>query len=384
VTRIAAGVSTDADGVAAAQEAARSVVSELGNGPDLAFLFLSSPHLAAAAEAAEAVRATLAPAHLIGCVAQGVVGRGREVEEGPGVALWAASLPAAAIETFHAEPVEVDGRLAVTGFPRLEGADLVVLLVDPFSLPAAAMLERLNEEAPGLPLVGGIAVGGPSPQAAALFRNDDVVTQGAVGAALSRVPVKTVVSQGCAPIGHDSVITQADGNLVLELAGKPALIRLQEELAALPTETQALAAQGLLAGLVIDENLPEYGRGDYLMRGLLGADEGTGALALGDRVRPGQTLRFHVRDERSADEDLKESLARELGGRKAAGTLLFTCNGRGSHMFSEPDHDARVVAETLGSDALAGFFCGGEIGPVGGRSFLHGFTATMAVFLDET
>jgi small ligand-binding sensory domain FIST len=119
------------------------------------------------------------------------------------------------------------------------------------------------------------------------------------------------------------------------------------------------------------------------MRGLLGADEETGALALGERVRPGQTLRFHVRDERSADEDLRESLKRELVGEKVAGTLLFTCNGRGRHMFSEPDHDARVVAETLGSDALAGFFCGGEIGPVGGRSFLHGFTATMAAFLDE-
>jgi small ligand-binding sensory domain FIST len=383
VTRIAAGVSTEADAVAAAREAARLVAAEVGEEPDLAFLFLSSPHLELAAEAAEAVRAALSPAHLVGCVAQGVVGRDREVEEGPGVAVWAASLPTAAIETFHAEPVEVEGRLAVAGFPRLESADLVVLLVDPFSLPVAALLERLNEEAPGLPLVGGIALGGPAPQTGALIRDGDLVGQGAVGAVLSGVPIKTVVSQGCAPIGHDAVITRAEGNVVLELAGKPALTRLQEELAALPPETQALAAQGLLAGLVIDENLPEYGRGDYLMRGLLGADEGTGALALGDRVRPGQTLRFHVRDERSADEDLRESLARELAGRKAAGTLLFTCNGRGSHMFSEPDHDARIVAETLGSEALAGFFCGGEIGPVGGRSFLHGFTATMAVFLDE-
>jgi small ligand-binding sensory domain FIST len=383
VTRIAAGVSTEADAAAAAREAARLAAAEVGEEPDLAFLFLSSAHLELAAEAAEAVRAALSPAHLVGCVAQGVVGRDREVEEGPGVAVWAASLPTAAIETFHAEPVEVEGRLAVTGFPRLESADLVVLLVDPFSLPAAALLERLNEEAPGLPLVGGIAVGGPPPQTGTLIRDGDLVSQGAVGAVLSGVPVKTVVSQGCAPIGHDAVITRAEGNVVLELAGKPALTRLQEELAALPPETQALAAQGLLAGLVIDENLPEYGRGDYLMRGLLGADEGTGSLALGDRVRTGQTLRFHVRDEHSADEDLRESLARELAGAKAAGTLLFTCNGRGSHMFSEPDHDARVVTETLGSEALAGFFCGGEIGPVGGRSFLHGFTATMAVFLAE-
>ena len=382
MSRIAAGVSTELDATAAASEAARLVAAEVGEEPDLAFVFLSASHLADAAEAAEAVRAALSPTHLVGCVAQGVVGRDQEVEEGPGVAVWAASLPTAEIETFHAEPLEVDGSLAVSGFPPLEGADLVVLLVDPFSLPAAALLERLNEEAPGLPLVGGVAVGG-APRAVALIRDGDLMSQGAVGAVLSGVPVKTVVSQGCAPIGHDSVITQAEGNIVLELAGKPALTRLQEELAALPPETQALAAKGLLAGLVIDENVPEYGRGDYLMRGLLGADEGTGALALGDRVRPGQTLRFHVRDERSADEDLRESLAHELAGRKAAGTLLFTCNGRGSHMFAEPDHDARVVAEALGSEALAGFFCGGEIGPVGGKAFLHGFTATLAIFLES-
>jgi small ligand-binding sensory domain FIST len=382
VNRVVAGLSTEPDSVGAAREAARLAAEGLDAEPDLGFLFLSGPHLPEAAAAAEAVRAELSPRHFIGCVAQGVVGRATEVEQGPGAAVWAASLPGAEIETFHAEPVDVDGGLAVTGFPRLDHPDLVVLLLDAYSLPAGPFLERLNEESPGLPLVGGIAVGGPAPQAAALMRDDDLHTHGAVGAILSGVSVKTVVSQGCAPIGHDSVITQAEGHLVLELAGKSALARLQEEIAGLPPETQALAAQGLLAGLVIDENLPEYGRGDYLMRGLLGADEETGALALGERVRPGQTLRFHVRDERSADVDLRESLERGLVGEKVAGTLLFTCNGRGRHMFSEPDHDARVVAETLDSEALAGFFCGGEIGPVGGRSFLHGFTATLAVFLD--
>jgi small ligand-binding sensory domain FIST len=137
----------------------------------------------------------------------------------------------------------------------------------------------------------------------------------------------------------------------------------------------------LLVGLVIDENRAEYGRGDYLVRALLGADEETGAIAVGDEVRVGQTLRFHVRDATSADEDLRESLAGGLAGETAAGALLFTCNGRGTHMFSEPDHDARAVAEAVGSSSLAGFFCGGEIGPVGGRAFLHGFTATAAVFL---
>jgi small ligand-binding sensory domain FIST len=131
---------------------------------------------------------------------------------------------------------------------------------------------------------------------------------------------------------------------------------------------------------VIDENRSEYSRGDYLMRGLIGADEETSALAIGEPVRVGQTLRFHVRDARAADEDLREGLANGLRDGRAAGALLFTCNGRGRNMFPQPDHDARLVREALGADAVAGFFCAGEIGPVGGRAFLHGFTATLAIF----
>ena len=380
MTSIAAGLSTAPDTSRAAREAARA--ASVGEAVDLAFVFLSPAHLANAADAAAAVREEIAPRHLVGCAAQGVVGRDRELEAGPAVAVWAASLPEAEIETFHAVSAEDDAD-AVTGLPTLAEPELVALLVDPFTFPAGAVLARLNEEAPGIPLVGGIALAGPGPGSAALIRDDDVFEGGAVGVALSGIPVKTVVSQGCAPIGHDAVITRAEENVVFELAGKPALVRLQEELAALPEETQLQARRGLLAGLVIDENLPEYGRGDFLVRGILGFDEETGALVLGDRVRSGQTLRFHVRDAQAADEDLRAALAREVGSTGAAGALVFTCNGRGTQMFSGPDHDARIVAAALGGDALAGFFCGGEIGPVGGRAFLHGFTATMAVFLAD-
>jgi len=184
-----------------------------------------------------------------------------------------------------------------------------------------------------------------------------------VGALVSGVSVATVVSQGCSPIGEDAVVTSADGHVVFELAGRPALERLRSEIRALPPQRQRLAAQGILAGLVVDENRSEYRRGDYLMRGLLGADEQSGAIAIGEEVRVGQTLRFHVRDAVSADEDLNEALDSVLGGSGAAGALLFTCNGRGTSMFPEPDHDARPVASALGAPALAGLFCGGEIGP---------------------
>jgi small ligand-binding sensory domain FIST len=377
---IGAGLSTATDAHSAAYEAAAAARAAAPD-PDLAFLFLSAEHLDRAEEAADAVRDVLEPRSLLGCVAGGVLARDRELETGPGAAVWAARLPGAEIECFHATAEATDGT-EIEGFPELEDPSVVVLLVDPFTFPVAPVLESLNERAPGPPVVGGMATGGGGPGAQALLADGEIHDEGAVGAVVSGVPVVTLVSQGCAPIGPESVITRAEENVVLELAGKPAFERLREIVASLSPAERRLAAEGLLAGLVIDENRADYGPGDYLMRGLVGADEASGALAVGAPVRVGQTLRFHVRDAESADEDLRRTLAGGVEGVEAAGALLFTCNGRGRNMFPTADHDARAAGQALKSDALAGFFCGGEIGPVGGRSFLHGFTATLAVFLE--
>jgi small ligand-binding sensory domain FIST len=381
-TRVAAALSQKPSAAQAAHEAAREAAAGLeGSNADLAFLFVSSEHAEDAAQAAAAAREELDGARLVGCVAEGVVAGELEVEHGAAAAVWAAALPDAVIEPFHASAFDLDGSYVVSGFPDAVGADLVVLLADPLSFPVGPFLRRLNEDSPGVPLVGGIAGAGLS---GGLVVDGELYGEGAVGVALSGVRAATVVSQGCAPIGRESVITSAEENLVYELAGQPALARLRTELASLDPEDQLLAAQGILAGLVIDENRPEYGPGDYLMRALIGIDEETGALALGELVRPGQTLRFHVRDAESADADLRRALADALAGEASpAGALLFTCNGRGTNMFPAPDHDARTVSEALGGPALAGFFCGGEIGPVGGRAFLHGFTATLAVLFSD-
>jgi small ligand-binding sensory domain FIST len=382
--RIGAGLSTSESAWEAATEAAREARGgALGRAEvDLAFIFLSPGHLVEAEAAAEAVREELAPRHLLGCVAEGVVAGARELERGPAVAVWAGALPGAEIECFHVAAVQTEEGTAVAGFPDLDDPGLVALFVDPFTFPVGPFLTRLNEARERIPLVGGIATGGRRPGTQALILDDAVHAEGAVGAVVSGLPVLTVVSQGCRPLGREAVITRCDGNVVYELAGKPALERLRREIAALSSAEQALAARGLLAGLVIDENRPQYDTGDFLMRGLLGADEATGALSLGDTVRVGQTLRFFVRDAASADADLRQALADAPRRARPAGALLFTCNGRGTNMFPEPDHDARVVTEMLRTDALAGFFCGGEIGPVGGKAFLHGFTATLAVFLE--
>ncbi len=365
--RIGAGLSTSESAWDAATEAAREARGGALGGAevDLAFVFLSPGHLDGAEAVAEAVREELAPRHLLGCVAEGVVAGVRELERGPGVAVWAGALPGAEIECFHVAGEQTEEGIAVAGFPELDDPGLVAVLVDPFTFPAGSFLARLNEEHERIPLVGGIAAGGGRPGVQALILDEAVRAEGAVGVVVSGLPVLTVVSQGCRPIGRESVITRCDGNVVYELAGKPALERLRRVIAALSSEEQALAARGLLAGLVIDENRPDYDTGDFLMT-----------------VRIGQTLRFFVRDAASADADLRQALADAPRRARPAGALLFTCNGRGTNMFPEPDHDARVVTEMLRTDALAGFFCGGEIGPVGGKAFLHGFTATLAVFLE--
>jgi small ligand-binding sensory domain FIST len=191
------------------------------------------------------------------------------------------------------------------------------------------------------------------------------------------------VAQGCRPVGDPYTVTRAEGNVIFELGGRPPLTRLRELAAALPGRDRELLAQGAQLGLVIDEYRSESRPGDFLIRGLAGADPQSGAVVVGDAVRVGQTVQFHVRDADSADEDLRRTLQRELaalGGREAAGALLFTCNGRGSRLFPEPGHDAGLVATMLGDIPVAGFFCAGELGPVGGQNFLHAYTASIALF----
>jgi small ligand-binding sensory domain FIST len=381
--RIGAGFSRSPSVWDAAMEAARQARSDAHHRGliDLAFVFLSPTHLDGVGAAMEAIHEELAPRHLLGCVAEGVVARTTELEDEPALAVWAAALPGATIECFHATAEPTDEGLLITGVPDLDDPGLVAMLADPYTFPTAPFLAGLNEAHERVPFVGGIASGGGQPGAQALILDDEVYDEGAVGAAVSGVPVHCVVSQGCRPIGREAVITRCEDNIVYELAGTPAFERLRDEIGRLSHEEQRLAARGLLAGLVIDENRPEYDTGDFLMRGILGGDEETGALAIGEAVRVGQTMRFFVRDAASADADLRRALDALPRRSRPAGALLFTCNGRGTNMFSEPDHDAQLVVDALGTEALAGFFCGGEIGPVGGKAFLHGFTATLAVFL---
>ena len=381
--RIAVGASEALDPVEAFADAASEAAAGLGGQCDLALLFAGAPHLGHAKSLLGVVHERLAPRHLIGCGAGGVVGPGREIEEGPGAVLWALSAPEAEIATHHltSEPAPAGG-LALDGVPAAgESADAMLVLCDPYTFSAEALLERWNSERPGVPVLGGLASAAAA-GSASLFRDGEVLASGAVACSLAGLPLLPCVSQGAVPVGPEMTVTAARGNVIEALASAPALERLRAAIAELDEREQRLAAGGLLLGIVIDPNKPEYGRGDFLVRPIIGADEAAGTLAVGERVAVGQTVRMHVRDAAAADEELREALraqSQALGSAGAAGALLFTCNGRGSHMFDVPDHDASALEDAFGAPA-GGFFCAGEIGPVGGRNFLHGFTATMAVF----
>src|SRR3954451_4269341 len=378
----ATGLVEGDSGVDAFAEAAARAALGLGGAPcDVALVFAGQDNLGHASAGLGAVHDRLRPAALAGCGAQGVVGTRREVETG-GVVVWAASLGEGSAEAFHLEALATgEGQLAITGMPDLSEEEALVMFVDPYTFPAEALLSEIARSSPGVPVIGGLAAAEAAP--AALFHDGAVASMGAVGVVLSDVDVHCTVSQGASPIGPEMVVTACDGNVVEELASQPALDRLMDAIRGeLTPDEQALATQGLLMGIVIDENQPEYERGDYLVRALMAVDEQERTITIGERVRVGQTVRLHVRDAASADIDLRDALervARELHG-PAAGALMFTCNGRGSHMFGAAGHDADALAREIGSAPAAGFFCAGEIGPVGPRSFVHGFSTSVALF----
>jgi small ligand-binding sensory domain FIST len=383
--QIGAGLSTSPDPRAGALEASLAARDGLAGEPcDLAIVFASGTHLAAPEAVLEAVHEALDPGELAGCAAGGVIGAGREVETGTAVSVWAAHLGSGSASTFHATVEELEeGTGALAGMVDLEGAAGAILLADPATFPTDAVLQFLSQAAPAVPLLGGLASARTAGGGTALFRGEEVLEAGAVGVRLDGVEVLPCVSQGAAPIGPELTITAAQDHVIGELAGKPALEKLRETIESLPAEDLALVQGGLLMGIVVDTNKPEYVQGDFLVRGLVGADPETGQVAVAADVRPGQVVRLHARDAESADRDLREALGirmRALGGRTPAGALVFACNGRGQGLFGCADHDAEAVAEELAGAPAAGFFAAGEIGPVGGESFLHGFTATVAVF----
>jgi small ligand-binding sensory domain FIST len=379
VNRYAAAVSGHPLATHAVGEVAGELLDGLGGAtPDLLVWFVSPHHVGAMEDIHRALDSLIGARATIAATVVTVIGGSSEIEEAPGLSAFAAVLPDHRVTPVRLTTVESpDGRTLIGWPDDLDAAHTLLLLGDPFTLPPELLLDGAGERAPSLRIIGGLASAGARPGVNRLVLDGSIHHDGAVGLALGGgEPIGTVVSQGCRPIGEPFTVTASQGQFIETLGGLPALERLQATAAAATEAERDLLRRGVHLGIAVDEQRDELGRGDFLIRNVIGGDRESGAIAVGARVEVGTTVRFQVRDAASADEDL----ALMLGGERGAAALLFTCNGRGSHLFGEPDHDALAVQGALGPIPLAGMACAGELGPVGRGNHLHGFTASVALF----
>jgi small ligand-binding sensory domain FIST len=354
---------------------------------DLAFLFCSLHFAPRLEELVSRLAGELSGALLLGCTGEGVIGEMEELEREPAIALWAAHLPQVALVPLRITFAPDLDRFVADSPPDasqpLNRLSSIILLADPFTTPVQELLSLLGERHPGVPVIGGLAGGGRDAGENRLILGGQAYDGGAVGVGISgAVAVQAIISQGCRPIGDRYVVTRAEQNVIHELGGKPALQRLQSTFNSLGEHERRAVHRALHVGIVIDEQGEHFERGDFLIRNLIGADQATGSIAVGDSVREGQTAQFHLRDARAADEDLNLLLA-AYGRRRTvppSGALLFSCCGRGQGLFGAPHHDVTVLRTRLGAIPTAGFFAQGEIGPVGDKNFVHGYTASIALF----
>jgi small ligand-binding sensory domain FIST len=372
---------------------AQRLRSSLGSHkPSLGLVFLSSRYFPKAPQILEILRVDAQVPLLAGCSSQALISGSEEIEDNAGLVLGLYSLPGAELQAFHFTQENLDEGNGPgywhneTGIAP-EQTNGWLAFGDPFNLDCDSWLRQWNEAYAPLPVLGGLASGDSSGRSTQLYLNGDVFDEGVIAVSIGgEVGLASVISQGCTPIGETWTITRADQNLIYEIGNRPAYTVLAETFAKLPEEEQKKTRGNLFIGLVINEYLEEFGRGDFLVRNLLGADPATGVLAVGAFPRTGQTIQFQRRDAAAANEDMLELLSRTHENLKETtvyGGCLCSCNGRGSNLFGYPSHDAGMVQRRLGPVPLAGFFCNGEIGPVGEKNFLHGYTASLALFVKQ-
>lgn len=366
--------------------AATELQRQLGDDEADLVVAFASPHHADAYEALPAgIGAAFPRALLFGCSAAGVIGGGHEVEERVGLSLTAASLPGVTLKplVFGDAPDEGPEASAEAWRARVgleaEADPQFLLIGDPFTFDANALVAGLDAAYPTGVKIGGLASGGSGPGQNALWAGATMQRVGAVGVAMTGdIAVDTIVAQGCRPIGDPMPITRADGSIVRELGGKEPVAYMRALYEGLDKRDKELFRHSLFIGLEIQSSKIEF-QGDFLVRNIVGVDPNTGALAVAGRVRPWQVLQFLLRDAKTAEQDLSAQLERYRGPRPA-GVLMFSCVGRGQGLFGRADHDTDLLRARVGGVPLGGFFCNGEIGPVGGQTFLHGYTSAFGLF----
>ncbi len=383
--QFATALSRKTDTEAAVRDLADAIRMQLGTAPiDLAFVFFSAHHADKASMISAMLQSELRAKVCLGCSGEGVIAGSEEIETAAALTVWVACLPHVKLTPLRLSVSQLQDQILMPEWPEpgLEDSTFL-LLADPFSTPTQEVLALMNDRYPQGKVTGGLAGGGQDSGENRLLLNDQVFDGGVVGVQLTGpIAVRTVTSQGCRPIGERFVVTRAEGNLIYELGGVSALKRLQDVFESLGGPQRRDAHRALHLGIVIDEHRSHFERGDFLVRNLIGADQQAGAVAIGEVVQEGQTVQFHLRDAKSASDDLHFLLATDRTKHQSPplGALLFSCCGRGEGLFGRPHHDSGVVQERLGPIPTAGFFAQGEIGPVGGRNFLHGYTASVVIF----
>ena len=373
------------------EEAAAEVKRQLaGVDPDLTIVFVS-PHFRTHYRVLpQLLKDRIAPGLLIGCSGGGIIGGGREIENQPAFSLTAAHLPGVHLQPIHKDTLNLpDPDTAPSVWRDWLGVDAAdqpgfIMLADPFSFNAEEFLAGMDFAYPHSPKVGGLASGAQAQGGNVMYLGDKIHNQGMVGMALSgNIKLDTIVAQGCRPIGQPLNITKCDGTQLLEVEGRPPLEMLEEMVDSLNEYDRKLLRTSLFLGIEMDPLKDDPGQGDFLIRNLIGVDRETGTLMVGAMLREGQLVQFHLRDKVLSSEDLKFMLTRyqsREGWRDAKGALLFSCLGRGEYLYGAPNHDSDMFKTQVGNIPLGGFFCNGEIGPVGQATFLHGYTSSFGIF----
>jgi len=380
---------------AAVTDVVQRAVSSLTSPADLGLVFISSAFASEYSRLLPLLAEQLSVPVMIGCSGGGVIGsttegQTQEIEAEAALSLTLAHLPGVNLQVFHILAEELpdldsppDAWINLIGV-QPSATPQFILLSSSFSSGINELLQGLDFAYPGSVILGGQASAGGMGGRIALFCNDRLYREGTVGLALTgNIVLETIVAQGCRPIGEPMQVTKAERNIILELDEKVPLVVLRDLINSLTEKERTLAQHSLFVGVAMDEFKLSLQQGDFLIRSILGVDPAGGAIAIGDLVRPGQRLQFHLRDAEASAEDLEFLLEQyqnqQTTTSSASAALMFSCVGRGEGLYGKPDFDSALFKRYFQTLPISGFFCGGEIGPVGGRTFLHGYTSVFGI-----
>ena len=387
----ASHLSTQNNIEACVDESVEAILSQMdGKSVDLTIIFVSPQFKDKYEDIPKLIRDRISSKHFLGCSGGGIIGGGKEAEQQAAFSITCANLPDVEIQGIHTDTMKLpDQDTAPSVWREWLGVDVeknpsFIFLADPFSFQGEEFLAGVDFAYPNSSKVGGLASGAQAQGGNALYLNDKIHNNGLIGLALSgNIGMNTIVAQGCRPIGEPVKVSKCDGTLLTGMDGQPPLELLQSVYEGLDENDKSLVQTSLFLGIEMDPLKDNPQQGDFLIRNIMGVEREIGGIHVGTLLREGQLVQFHLRDKAMSAEDLKLMLTRYKANKNfknTSGALLFSCLGRGQYLYGKPNHDADMFRDHIGDIPLGGFFCNGEIGPVGKTTFLHGYTSSFGIF----